>query len=104
MTCGVDERLKRIEVHVCLKDLERSCGLARTGQNHGESIVYEIRVEREGSLEFGDGGVVPALVNQDVSKLSASLRQAGVEVHRRLRQFTGAMQRIGIGVMPRKRH
>ncbi len=46
-------------------------------------------------FEFGHGGVVPVLVYQDLSKLSASLRQTGVEVHRRLRQFEGAIERTG---------
>jgi hypothetical protein len=58
-------------------------------------VVNEIGVEREGSLEFGDGGVVLALENQDISKLSASLWQAGVEVHRCLRQFKRAIERGG---------
>ena len=58
-------------------------------------MVDEIGVEREGALEFGDGGVVPALENQDRSKLSASLRKAGVEVDRRPRQFKGAIERGG---------
>src|SRR5882724_11762202 len=56
-------------------------------------MVDEIRIEREGALELGDGGIVLALEKQDMSKLSASLRQAGVEVHRRLRQFEGAIER-----------
>jgi hypothetical protein len=56
-------------------------------------MVGEIRIEREGSLEFEDGGIVLALEKQFMSKLSASLRQAGVEVHRRLRQFKGTIER-----------
>jgi hypothetical protein len=48
-------------------------------------MIDEIGVEREGALEFGEGCVVLALVNQDDPKLSASLWQKGVEVHRRLR-------------------
>jgi hypothetical protein len=42
-----------------------------------------------------DGGAVLALEKQDVSKLSASLRQVGVEPYRRLRQFDGAIESIG---------
>src|SRR5262249_24588575 len=53
----------------------------------------EIGIEREGSLECGDRGIVLALEKQDVSKLSPSLRQAGVEAHRRYRQFKGAIER-----------
>jgi hypothetical protein len=45
--------------------------------------------------KFGDGGAVLALENQDTSKLSASLWQAGVEVHRCLRQFKRAIERGG---------
>src|SRR5262249_32829482 len=56
-------------------------------------------VEREGSLEFGEGVVVLALVQQDGSKLSASLRQEGVEVHCRLRQFKGAIERSGTEII-----
>src|SRR5262249_46996088 len=77
-------RLKRIEADVYLKYLDSSCVLACTNQGLGVSIFNEIGVEREGSLEFGKGGVVPALEKQDMSKLSASLRQEGVELHRRL--------------------
>jgi len=46
-------------------------------------------VESEGPLEFGDGGIVAALEKQGTSKLGASLRQAGVEAHSRLRQLKG---------------
>src|SRR5215475_16044115 len=62
-------------------------------------MVDEIRVERKGSLEFGNGGVVLALEEKDESKLSARLWQAGVEVHRRLRQFKGAIERSGIEII-----
>src|SRR5215813_8008771 len=62
-------------------------------------MVDEIGIEREGALKFGDGGVVPVLVKQDVSKLSPSLRQEGVEVHRRLRQFKGAIERSGTEII-----
>src|SRR5882762_6479181 len=92
-------RLKRIEADVYLKYLDSSCVLARTQQDLGVSIFHEIGIEREGSLEFGEGGVVPALENQDMSKLSASLRQEGVEVHRRLRQFKGAIERGGTEII-----
>jgi hypothetical protein len=37
------------------------CRLARIDQNEGKSIVYEIGVEREGSLELGYGSVVLAV-------------------------------------------
>src|SRR5215831_20903019 len=84
-----------MQAHVCLNDLDGSCGLARIHQGLGVSMVDVIGVEREGSLEFGDGGVVLALVNQDLSKLAAGLWQAGVEVHRRLGQFKGAIERSG---------
>jgi hypothetical protein len=60
-------------------------------------MVDEIGVERKGSLEFGDGGVVLALEKQDQSKLSAGLRQAGVEAHRR--QFKSTIERSGIGII-----
>src|SRR5215468_11051602 len=68
-------------------------------QGCGVSIVDEIMIEREGALEFDDGGVVPALVKQDVSKLGASLWQAGVEAHRHLRQFKGAVERSGTEIV-----
>jgi hypothetical protein len=64
-------------------------------QSHSVSIVEKIGIERQGALEFGDGGIVPALRKQDKSELSASLRQAGVEAHRRLRQFKGTIERGG---------
>src|SRR5262249_25398087 len=75
-------RLKRVKTHVCLEYLDRPCGLARVNQGSGVSIVDEIGIKCEGSLEFGDRGVVLTLVKQDMSKLSASLWQAGVEAHR----------------------
>src|SRR5215470_7464338 len=56
-------------------------------------MVDEIGIERERSFEFGDGGVVLTLVKQDLSKMSASLWQAGVEAHGRLREFKGAIER-----------
>ena len=62
-------------------------------------MVDEIGIKREGALEFGDGGVVPALVKQEVSKLSASLWQPGVDVHRHPRQFKGAIKRGGIEIV-----
>src|SRR5262249_3736650 len=62
-------------------------------------MVDVIGVEREGALEFGDGGVVLALVNQDLSKLAASLWQARVEVHRRLGQFKGAIEHGGTEIV-----
>src|SRR5215468_8112602 len=68
-------------------------------QGCGVSIVDEIMIEREGALEFDDGGVVPALVKQDVSKLGASLWQAGVEAHCRLRQFKRAIERSGTEII-----
>jgi hypothetical protein len=68
-------------------------------QGSGVSPVDEIGVEREGSLELGDTGVVLALPNQDISKLSASLWQAGIEVNRRLRQFKSAIKRSGTEII-----
>src|SRR5258708_6847014 len=65
-------------------------------QDDGESIVDEIGVEREGSLKFRDGGVVLALPQQDKSELTASLWQAGVEVHRGLSQFERPIDRSWI--------
>jgi hypothetical protein len=59
-------------------------------------MIDEIGVERDGSLEFGDGGVMLALEKQGISKLSASLWQEVVEVHRCLRQFKRAIERGGI--------
>src|SRR5258708_22256124 len=94
-TCRVDERLKRIEAHVCLQRFDRSCRLTRTHQDLSESMINEIGIEREGSLEFGHGGVVLALVKQDLSKLSASLWQAVVEEHRCLRQFQSTIECSG---------
>jgi hypothetical protein len=91
--------LKRIEAQICLEDLDGFCGLAHIRQGFGASMVDEIGVEREASLEFGNRGVVPALVNQDISKLSASRRQAGVETHCGLRQFKGAIERNGIEIV-----
>src|SRR5262249_9180450 len=78
VTCRIDERLKRIEAHVCLQYLYGPCRLARKRQGSGVCIVDEIWIEREGALKFRDRSVVPALVDQDTSKLSVSLRQAGV--------------------------
>src|SRR5437899_5083764 len=91
--------LKRIEAEVCVQYLDSSCGLAHGNQSSRVSIVDEIGIEREGSLEFCDGGVVLALEKQDVSELSASLRQARVEVHSRLRQFKRAIKRSGIEII-----
>src|SRR5262249_1735961 len=84
---------------VCLQYLDRSRGLARILQGRGVSIIDEIEVEPEGSLKFGDRGVVPALEKQDISKLSASLGQTRVEVHSRLRQFKGAIKRSGTEII-----
>src|SRR5215813_4512510 len=39
-----------------------------------------------------------------MTELSASLRQAGVEVHRRLRQFEGAIERWGTEKIAVARH
>src|SRR5262249_19337872 len=86
-----DVPLKGIKADVRLQYLDRSGGLARMHQDLGESRVDEIGIEREGSLEFRDRGVVLALVKQGMSKLSASFWQAVVEVHSRLRQFKGAI-------------
>jgi hypothetical protein len=62
-------------------------------------MVDQIAVEREGTLEFGDRGVVLALVKQGISKLSVSLRQAGIEAHRHPRQFNGAIERRGTEII-----
>src|SRR5262249_44966330 len=91
--------LKRIKAQVCLQYLDRSCVLTREHQDSGESMVDVIGVERKGSLVFGDGGVVLALPKQDISQLSASLWQVVIEVHRRLRQFKGAIERSGIEIV-----
>src|SRR5258708_7156386 len=91
--------MKRIEADVRLQYLDRSCGLARIRQGLSVSIVEEIGIEREGSLELGDGGVVPALEKQDMPELSASLWQAGVEVHSRLRQLKRAIERSGTEII-----
>src|SRR5712692_4649186 len=99
LTKGAEERLKRIEADVCLQYLDRSCGLAPIRQGFGESIIEQVGIERGGSLEVSHGGVVLALVNQDMSKLSVSLRQAGVEVYSRLRQFKGAIERSGTEII-----
>src|SRR5215831_17748557 len=98
-TCRVDERLKRIEAHICLQDLDRSCVLARIRQDQSESMIDKIGIEREGALEFSDCGVVLVLPKQDMSKLSASLWQASVEAHRRIRQFKGAIERSGTEII-----
>src|SRR5262249_44410934 len=90
---------KGIEADACFQYLECCCGLARKNQSRCVSIVDVIGVECEGALEFGDSGVVPALEKQDVSKLGASLRQTGVEVHRRLRQFNCAIDRGGTEIV-----
>ena len=99
----MERRLKGIEALNYLQHLDRSCGLARKHQGLGVSIVDEIGIEREGSLEFSDGGGELALEKQDVSKLSASLRQMGVEVHGRLRQFKGAIERGGTEIIVSER-
>ena len=52
LTCPLVERLKGVKVQVCLQELDGSAGLARIYQGSGVSIVDEIGVEREGSLEF----------------------------------------------------
>ena len=65
-------RRKRIEADDCLQHLDRSCRFAHTHQGLGVSKVDEIWIEREGSLEFEDGGIVLALEKQDKAKLSAS--------------------------------
>src|SRR5712671_4119937 len=96
-------RLKRIEAGVYLQDLDRSCGFACKHQSLGVTVVDEIGIEREGSLEFGEGGVVPALEKQGIAKLSASLWQAWVKAHRRLRQFKGAIERSGTEIVAIKR-
>src|SRR5215470_2572381 len=96
---GKDERLKRIEADISFQHLDCPRRLACHNPDVSETTVDEIRIEREGSLEFGDGSVVLALPKQDISKLSASLRQARVEVHRRLRQFKRAIERSGINVI-----
>src|SRR5712671_3999594 len=77
--------LQRIKADVCLQDLDSSSMLADKHQDLGESSVDEVGIEREGSLEFCNRGLVLALVNQDMSKLSASFWQTVVEVHSRLR-------------------
>src|SRR5258706_14601917 len=87
------KRLKRIEADSCLQYLDGSRGLARIRQGSGVSIVDEIGIERQGSLEFGDGGVVLALEKQGSYELSVSFRPGDVEVHSRLRQFKGAIER-----------
>src|SRR5262245_50820762 len=102
-TCRVHERLKRIKVHVSLQYLDRSCGFACKQQGSSVSIVDEIGIECNGSLEFGHAGVVLALEKQDISKLSVSFRQAGVEMHSRLRQFKGAIECRGNEVIAIKR-
>src|SRR5215468_4885273 len=93
------EPRKGIEADACLQHLKRSCGLACMDQGLGVSMVDVIGIERKGALEFGDGGIVPVLVKQDVSKLGASLRQAGVEVRRHRGQFKGAIERGGIEIV-----
>src|SRR5262249_37848090 len=87
------------EAAVRLQNLDGSCVLARMNQGSGVSIVDEIWIEREGSLELGDGGVVLALVTQDMSKLSASFWQGVIEVHSRLRQFKGSIKRTGTEII-----
>src|SRR5262245_36674305 len=62
---------KGIEADVCLQYLKCSCGLARKNQSRRVSIVDVIGVECEGALEFGDSGIVSALVKRDISKLGA---------------------------------
>src|SRR5712671_3571004 len=62
-------------------------------------MVDEIGVERDGSLEFSNGGVVPALEEQDISKRSASLWQAAVEMHSCLCQFKSAIERGGTEII-----
>ncbi len=54
-------RRKRIAAYVCFQYLDRFCRLARKRQGQGESRIGEIGIECEGSLEFGDGGIVLAL-------------------------------------------
>jgi hypothetical protein len=68
------------------------CRLAQKKQTKAISKVAEIGVEREGSLPRGNGGVVLACQKQDMSKLSVSLRQAGVKAHRGLGQFKGTIE------------
>jgi hypothetical protein len=62
-------------------------------------MVEEVGVERKGALEFDHGGVVLALPKEDPPQLSATLRQARVEAHRRLRQFKGAIECSGTEII-----
>src|SRR5260370_13104209 len=84
-TSGKDERLKRIEADISFQYLDCPRRLARHNQDVSETTVDEIRIEREGSLEFGDGRVVLALPKQYPSKLGMSHRHAGIKAHRGLR-------------------
>src|SRR5215467_9293920 len=93
------KRPKWIEADVGLQDLDRSCGLACIRQGLGVSEVDEIGVELQGALKFGDGGIMPALENQDSSKRSASFWQACVKIHSRFRQFKGAIERSGTEII-----
>src|ERR1700733_1005497 len=76
-----DDRLKRIEADVGVKDLDRFRRLTGVDQDHRESIVDEIGIERKGPLESRDGGVVLAFVKPHHTKLSVRLGQAGIEVN-----------------------
>src|SRR5260370_28420326 len=62
-------------------------------------MVDESGVERDGPLEFSNGGVVPALEEQDISKRSASLWQGAVEMHSCLCQFKNAIERGGTEII-----
>jgi hypothetical protein len=73
----LDERLKGIKAQVRPHHLDGARVLARMCQGFGVSIVNEIGIEREGSHEFGDCGVVPALVDQNFSKLKRELAGRG---------------------------
>jgi hypothetical protein len=62
-----------------------------------EYYLIQLRTEPRSALtSLGDAGtIVLALVKQDPSKLGVSVRQAGVDVHSRLRQFLGVIERSG---------
>lgn len=79
---GCNRHVKRIVSRVCLDDLNRPRRLSRAEQRHAKSPIREIGVERDRFLELGDGLLVLALEGENISEVSMSDREIGVELNR----------------------
>src|SRR5262245_10517532 len=89
---GGKRGVERVKSHVGLKGVDRSPGISRKHQSHGEGPVHVVWIQRNGSFKRGDRGVVLVPKREDNSEAGMSQGQIRIELYSLASQFVGLVE------------